>query len=221
VPLIQGALANCWVLRGRCYSAAQPACAPLRAVLDAARDDALPLFVLWPGASAVAAEAAASALAGARAAARARRAAGGGAGGPSRALAELSLEERVRRCAFALLLPDGTWQQCREMMTRLTPHLPPPACLLRLPAAAQPQTPLLSEPAPGCMMTCEAVAHALSALEGEAAQQQPVLEAMMAPMRAVLALQSAHGAPAKGIRPGKRQMRLPRGLIVAAAETAA
>ena len=210
--------------------------------MSAARDASapLPVYVLWPGADAVEAEEAAATLATARASAAARRAAS-----PA-ALDALNLEERVRRCAFALVLPDGTcvppkwisrlvcacllariilhanialtrypfcvrrWQQTREMWQRLRPRVCPPARLLCLPRGAdgapspRPEALLLTEPAEGCLMTVEAVAHALAALEA----QPPLLGAMMAPLRAVLALQRAHGMPAKGVRSSKRQMRL-------------
>jgi hypothetical protein len=90
-------------------------------VLSAARDASapLPLYVLWPGADAVEAEEAAAALAVARASALARRTAS-----PA-ALDAMSLEQRVRRCAFALVLPDGTARvpcrsACNDLHATLT-----------------------------------------------------------------------------------------------------
>jgi hypothetical protein len=96
------------------------------------------------------------------------------------------------------------------MWLRLRPRICPPARLLRLPRGAdgapspRPEALLLTEPAEGCLMTVEAVAHAMAALEAQPA----LLGAMMAPLRAMLALQRAHGMPAKGVRSSKRQIRL-------------
>ena len=212
-------------MRARAHSPGAACCAPLQAVLDAAADalSPLPVFVLWPGADAVAAEEAAAALAPARAAAAAARALH-----PSPDLEKLSLRDRLRRCAYALVLPDGTWQQTREMMNRLRPCLLPPGRLLRLPRgeggmpSPEPQARLLTEPAEGCMMTCEAVAHAIACLEA----QPPLLQALLAPLRAMLALQAQHGMPAKGVKHSKRQLRLKKSVGLAeepaiAADTAA
>ena len=208
-------------MRARAHAPGAACCAPLQAVLEAAADPhaPLPVFVLWPGADAVAAEEAAAALAPARAAAAAARALH-----PPPALDTLSLRDRLRRCAYALVLPDGTWQQTREMMHRLRPGLLPPGRLLRLPRgeggtpSPAPQARLLTEPAEGCMMTAEAVAHALACLEA----QPPLLDALLAPLRAILALQAQHGMPAKGVKHSKRQLRIKTSMDPAhAADTAA
>ena len=58
------------------------------------------------------------------------------------------------------------------------------------------------------MMTAEAVAHALACLEAQPA----LLQALLAPLRAMLALQARHGMPAKGVKHSKRQLRLKKSI---------
>ena len=88
--------------------------------------------------------------------------------------------------------------------------------MLRLPRgegglpSPEPQARLLTEPAEGCMMTAEAVAHAMACMEA----QPPLLQALLAPLHAMLALQARHGMPAKGVKHSKRQLRLKKSILI-------
>ena len=188
----------------------QPA---LDAVLAAARrpDNPLPLFVLWPGATARDAAAVGTELAAAHAAARAVRAAEDPAAPP---VDEKDIAARVARCAYALVLPDGTWQQAGEMIRPLTAALCPPGTLVRLPHNPDENAPaanaamLRVEPAPGCMVTAEAVARALGALEGGGAEGNALRDALIAPAKLLLQHQLRRDPAGKGVRPTRRDKRL-------------
>jgi DTW domain-containing protein YfiP len=192
----------------------------LDAVLAAARRpvDPLPLFLLFPAENAPAADAvgAGAELTASRAAPQLARAS---ASPPPPADDDddgLVLAARLSRCAYALVVPDGTWPYACEMVRALTPLLCPPATFVRLPAVADPSgaaipssaeviasTQLRSEPAPGCMATAAAVAAALGALEGCGA----VREALLAPVQLMAEHQRRRDAPPKGVRPTKRNVR--------------
>jgi hypothetical protein len=220
------------VVRSRIY---RPGRTPaFDAVLAAARRpvNPLPLFLLFPAADAPAADAvgAGAALTAARAAMQLARAsapppppvdddaaADGADADADAADATAALTARLARCAYALIVPDGTWPHASEMVRALTPLVCPPATFVRLPAAAAEangeaaptsaeviaSTQLRSEPAPGCMATAAAVAAALGALEGSSA----VRDALLAPVQLMSEHQRRRDAPPKGVRPTKRNAR--------------
>ena len=120
---------------------------------------------------------------------------GGGGGGalPGRISAELaSTREALRDAAYLCIAVDSTWRQAREMVVRAVEALPARARLVRLPTRGSAEAPglrrvwersggdvpgdedgdargdtrtLRVEPAEGCMLTAEAAARAMSALE--------------------------------------------------------
>jgi len=187
VPLLAASLRKLRVVRSRGFKPGRDAL--LDAVLAAARreTDPLPLFLLWPAEAVDVAEAA-------------KRLA------TSTASVALSAsDDTLFRCAYVLLVLDGTWTQCTEMARPLLAELCPPAVVVHLSAWTNaPDCLLRSEPAPGCVVTAEAVARALEALEaratGDADAAEALREQLLKPLRMLVCLQRRHDALGKGVK---------------------
>lgn len=244
VPLLEAALHNIWVRASeqpRAVPAQLPStpcqlcnglCAqvirsrvfrpgrtpPLDAVLAAARRPVapLPLYMLWPDKSAadVTRVGVSADLAVARRAAQRRRECPDAAD----AADDDELTARLARCAYALIVPDSTWPMAAEMARALTPHVCPPATLVRLQHASDgavtsdaaqlmESTMLRTEPMPGCMVTASAVAAALGELEGGGDAGSALREALLAPVRLMLAHQRRHDTMGKSVRRTQRTAR--------------
>jgi DTW domain-containing protein YfiP len=192
VPLLQRCLARVHVLRRRTYTPGVGGVPVLDAVLHAAShgQPAVPVYVLWPGPDAVDVRHAAAAA----------------------GLGDLSGDTGNdgacnTRSAYILVALDGTWHQAREMAAACIPALCPPGKCVHLGAHINDADLLLrTEPAPGCVVTAEAVARALGVLEaaatGNEAEGEAVREALLAPVRRLVALQRVHDVTGKGVKGG-------------------
>ena len=90
-------------------------------------------------------------------------------------------EAALRGAAYACIVLDSTWKLTREMAAAILPTLPARAKLVQLPPSVEPfarageEVPRVStpaeggylrvEPSEGCLLTAEAVAHTMCALE--------------------------------------------------------
>ncbi len=195
VPLLSASLRNVHVVRRRTYQRGRSDL--LDAVVAAASRQAqpLPVFLLWPSADAADVADAAATLQPAL---------------PSTTDDSSETTAPLARCAYVLLVLDGTWAQCAEMARPLRSSPLGRLChVVRLSAAHVPNDPacmLRTEPAAGCVVTVEAVARALAPLEavatGNAARADTLREALLAPLRLLVSLQRRRDALGKGVKGG-------------------
>jgi DTW domain-containing protein YfiP len=169
---------------------------------------------------------------------------GGGGGGalPGRISAELtSAREALRDAAYLCIAVDSTWRQAREMVVRAVEALPARTRLVQLPTRGSAEAPglrrvwersggddpgddrgdvgtLRVEPAEGCMLTAEAAARAMAALERGYARDgdgdsggDAAAAATISALRAMARTQAAHDpAMRAGVvkRTGGRRQRI-------------
>ena len=169
---------------------------------------------------------------------------GGGGGGalPGRISAELaSAREALRDAAYLCIAVDSTWRQAREMVVRAVEALPARTRLVQLPTRGSAEAPglrrvwersggddpgddrgdvgtLRVEPAEGCMLTAEAAARAMAALERGYARDgdgdgdgDSAAAAAISALRAMARTQAAHDpAMRAGVvkRMGGRRQRI-------------
>ena len=188
VPLLAASLRKLRVVRSRGFKPGHNTF--LDAILAAARreTDPLPLFLLWPAEAVDVAEAA-------------KRL----SPSPAASVALSARDDTLMRCAYVLLVLDGTWTQCTEMARPLLVQLCPPAVVVHLSSwTNDPDCLLRSEPAPGCVVTAEAVARALEALEaratGDVDAAEALREQLLKPLRMLVALQRRRDVLGKGVK---------------------
>jgi len=162
----------------------------LKEVTEAAKQGAVPLFVMYPGPTSEPIEDVVERLNNGGLGQGADGADGGDGGHQGQQ------QQQQPFSKYNLLVIDGTWQEAREMFTTIREHvLPPQVPSYRVEISIDEEFPLRTEPASGCCTTLEAVARALSVLE----RSPEVEDALLKPLVKLVSIQKRY-SPAVAMR---------------------